>query len=155
MEFARRDAPYVTPSTDVQSVMLHVVLALIPAALAYVWFFGFGFIFNLLIATVFCALGEAGMLRLRGREPVQGLTDLSALVTAALLAFALPALTPWWVTATAALFATVVAKQLYGGLGFNVFNPAMAGYAAVLVAFPIHMNLWTARRAWAISTITT
>lgn len=146
MEFARRDAPYVTPSTDVQSVMLHVLLALIPAALAYVWFFGFGFVFNLIIATLFCGLGEAGMLRLRGREPMQGLLDLSALVTAALLAFALPALTPWWVTATAALFATVVAKHLYGGLGFNVFNPAMVGYAVVLVAFPIHMNLWTAPR---------
>ena len=65
MEFARRDAPYVTPSTDVQSVMLHVVLALIPAALAYVWFFGFGFVFNLLIATVFCALGEAGIQQAR------------------------------------------------------------------------------------------
>ena len=146
MEFTRRDAPYVTPSTDVQSVMLNVLLALVPAALAYVWYFGFGFVFNLVIATVFCGLGEAAMLRFRGRAPEDGLLDLSALVTAALLTFALPALTPWWVTATASLFAVVVAKHLYGGLGFNVFNPAMAGYAVVLVAFPIHMNLWTAPR---------
>jgi electron transport complex protein RnfD len=67
-------------------------------------------------------------------------------VTAALLAFALPALTPWWVTGTAALFAIVVAKHLYGGLGFNIFNPAMAGYVVVLIAFPMYLNLWTAPR---------
>lgn len=146
MEFTRRDAPYVTPSTNVQAVMLHVLLALVPAALAYVWFFGFGFIFNLLIATLFCAAGEASMLRLRGRPAEDGLSDLSVLVTAALLAFALPALTPWWVTATAALFAVVVAKHLYGGLGFNIFNPAMVGYVAVFMAFPMYMNLWTAPR---------
>ena len=146
MEFTRRDAPYVTPSTTVQSVMVHVLLALIPAALAYVWYFGFGFVFNLMIAAFFCGAGEMAMLKLRGRDPVAALSDFSALVTAALLTFALPALTPWWVTATAALFAVVVAKHLYGGLGFNIFNPAMAGYAAVLVAFPIHMNLWTAPR---------
>ena len=146
MEFERRDAPYVTPPTSVQAVMLHVLLALIPAALAYVWYFGFGFVLNLLIASAFCAAGEAMMLKARGKPPADGLTDLSALVTAALLAFALPALTPWWVTATAALFGVVVAKHLYGGLGFNIFNPAMAGYVAVLVAYPFHMNLWTAPR---------
>ncbi len=146
MEFARRDAPYVTPSTSVPAVMLHVLLALIPAALAYVWYFGFGFVFNLLIASLFCAGGEAVMLRLRGRSAREGLTDLSALVTAALLAFALPALTPWWVTATASLFGIVVAKHVYGGLGFNIFNPAMAGYVVALVAFPMYLNLWTAPR---------
>jgi electron transport complex protein RnfD len=68
------------------------------------------------------------------------------LVTAALLAFALPSLTPWWVTATGALFGIIVAKHLYGGLGFNVFNPAMAGYVVVLVAFPTYLNVWVAPR---------
>ena len=126
--------------------MLHVLLALVPAALAYVWYFGFGFVFNLLIAAIFCVGGEAAMLRLRGRRYEEGLLDLSALVTAALLAFALPALTPWWVTATASLFGIVVAKHLFGGLGFNIFNPAMAGYVAILVAFPMYLNLWTAPR---------
>ncbi|MDH5214582.1 MAG: RnfABCDGE type electron transport complex subunit D [Gammaproteobacteria bacterium] len=146
MEFERRDAPFVTPSTDVASIMRQVLYALIPAALAYVWYFGAGFIFNLLIAALFCAAGEAAMLRLRGRpvEPVLG--DFSAMVTAVLLAFALPALTPWWVTATAALFGIVVVKHLYGGLGYNLFNPAMAGYVVVLVAFPLDLNLWTAPR---------
>lgn len=146
MEFERRDAPFVEPPPDVGSVMRQVLYALIPAALAYVWYFGPGFIFNLLIAAAFCIAGEAIMVHLRGKPAESTLSDYSALVTAALLAFALPALTPWWVTATAALFGIVVAKHLYGGLGFNIFNPAMAGYVVVLVAFPMYLNMWTAPR---------
>ncbi len=144
MDFERRSAPFLTPVTNVASIMLEVLLALVPAAVAHVWFFGPGLIFNLLIAVTFCALGEAAMAHLRGRRPEELLADFSALVTAVLLAFALPSLTPWWVTATGSLFAVVVAKQLYGGLGFNVFNPAMAGYVVVLVAFPAQMNVWVA-----------
>ncbi len=146
MEFERRAAPFLTPVTNVASIMQQVLLALVPAAVAHVWFFGPGLIFNLLIAALFCALGEAAMAQLRGRKPEDLLTDYSALVTAALLALALPSLTPWWVTASGSLFAVVVAKHLYGGLGFNIFNPAMAGYVVVLVAFPAHMNLWVAPR---------
>lgn len=146
MEFARREAPYIQPQNSVSALMLHVLAALVPAAMAHVWFFGPGFIFNLLIAAIFAAAGEALMLGFRSRRPETGLTDFSALVTAALLAFALPSLTPWWVTATGALFAVIVAKHLYGGLGFNIFNPAMAGYVVILVAFPTHLNLWVAPR---------
>jgi electron transport complex protein RnfD len=146
MKFQRRDAPYWGPQTNVASQMLQVLLALVPAAVAHVWFFGPGLIFNLLVAGIFAIAGEAAMMWVRGRPPELALRDFSAIVTAALLAFALPSLTPWWVTATGALFAVVVAKHLYGGLGFNIFNPAMAGYVVVLVAFPAHMNLWVAPR---------
>ena len=144
MEFQRREAPFISPEVSVSSLMLQVLAALVPAAMAHVWYFGPGFIFNLLVAAIFAAAGEALMLSLRSRKPETGLVDFSALVTAALLAFAVPSLTPWWVTATGALFAVVVAKHLYGGLGFNIFNPAMAGYVVILVAFPMHMNLWIA-----------
>ena len=144
MEFKRREAPFLAPQVSVSSLMLQVLAAMVPAAMAHVWYFGPGFIFNLLVAALFAAAGEALMLSLRSRKPESGLTDYSALVTAALLAFALPSLTPWWVTATGALFAVVVAKHLYGGLGFNIFNPAMAGYVVILVAFPMHLNLWVA-----------
>ena len=144
MEFARKEAPYLTPSADVANMMLQVLLALVPAALAHMWYFGPGFLINLIIAAIFCVGGEALMMQARGRDPATALADFSALVTAALLAFALPSLTPWWVTATGALFAVVVAKHLYGGIGFNVFNPAMAGYVVVLIAFPLEMNLWVA-----------
>lgn len=146
MEFKRAQAPYLAPSTDVATMMLQVLLALVPAALAHVWYFGPGLLFNLVIAAVFCVAGEAMMMRARGRDPATALLDYSALVTAALLAFALPSLTPWWVTATGALFGVVVAKHLYGGLGFNIFNPAMAGYVVILVAYPMEVNLWLAPR---------
>ena len=146
MEFERREAPYLAPTANVAAMMQQVLIALVPAALAHVWYFGPGFIFNLIVATAFCVGGEALMMHLRGRQPETALSDYSALVTAALLAFALPSLTPWWVTATGALFGIVVAKHLYGGLGFNIFNPAMAGYVVILVAFPMHLNLWVAPR---------
>ena len=146
MEFERREAPYLTPTADVAATMQQVLIALAPAAAAHVWYFGPGIIFNLIVATAFCVAGEALMMHLRGRPPEFALSDYSAIVTAALLAFGLPSLTPWWVTATGALFGVVVAKHLYGGLGFNIFNPAMAGYVVILVAFPMHLNLWVAPR---------
>ena len=146
MRFERREAPYLAPTAQVSTMMLQVLVALVPAAIAHVWYFGPGFIFNLIVASTACVAGEAFMMYLRGRPPESALSDYSALVTAALLAFALPSLTPWWVTATGALFGIVVAKHLYGGLGFNIFNPAMAGYVVILVAFPMHLNLWVAPR---------
>lgn len=146
MKFTRIEAPYWSAETNVASLMLQVLAALVPAALAHVWFFGPGFIFNLLVASIFAIAGEAVMMWVRGRPPEAALSDYSAIVTAALLAFALPSLTPWWVTATGALFGVVVAKHLYGGLGFNIFNPAMAGYVVILVTFPTHLNLWVAPR---------
>jgi electron transport complex protein RnfD len=146
MEFVRRDAPFLAPKTDVPSIMRQVLYALVPATIAHVWFFGPGLILNMMIAMLFCIGGEAAMMRARGKPVGVALGDYSAVVTAVILAFALPPLTPWWVTATAALFGIVVAKQLYGGLGFNIFNPAMAGYVAVLVAFPTHLNFWTVPR---------
>ncbi len=142
MEFVRREAPYLAPVARVSTMMLHVLAALVPAAIAHVWYFGPGFIFNLIVASIFCVGSEALMMHARGRNPETALADFSVLVTAALLAFALPSLTPWWVTATASIFAVVVAKHLYGGLGFNIFNPAMVGYVVILVAFPMEMNLW-------------
>ena len=146
MRFERRDAPHWAPRVDVGAMMLQVLGALVPAAVVHVWYFGPGLVFNLLVAAIFAVGGAALMMWARGRKPEVALRDYSALVTAALIAFALPSLTPWWVTATGALFAVVVAKHLYGGLGFNIFNPAMAGYVVILVAFPAHLNLWVAPR---------
>ncbi len=146
MEFRTQEAPFLAPRANVATIMLQVLAALVPAAIAHVWYFGPGFIFNLLVAAIFSIGAETAILNMRSRKPESGLMDYSALVTAALLAFCLPSLTPWWVTATGTLFAVVVAKHLYGGLGFNIFNPAMAGYVVILVAFPMHMNLWTAPR---------
>ena len=146
MEFQRSDAPHDRPATSVDRIMLHVLFALLPAVVAHVWFFGPGILFNTVVAILFCTGGEALMARLRGQDPRDLLGDYTAVVTAVLLAFCLPSLTPWWVTASGALFAVIVAKHLYGGVGFNLFNPAMAGYVAILISFPGEMAFWLAPR---------
>ena len=125
MLFSRADAPYLSHNSNVQSLMLKVVYALIPGSIAMFWFFGWGVLFNLVIAISVCLVSEAMMLKARSRPLMPALTDGSALVTACLLALSLPPLAPWWLTTVASLFAIVVAKHLYGGLGFNPFNPAM------------------------------
>jgi electron transport complex protein RnfD len=143
MLFSKADAPYLTTSGNVQSLMLKVIYALIPGSIAMFWFFGWGVLFNLVIAISVCLLSEAAALKLRRRPLAPALNDGSALVTACLLALALPPLAPWWLTTIASLFAIVVAKHLYGGLGFNPFNPAMVGYVVVMISFPREMTYWT------------
>ncbi|MEE8156886.1 MAG: RnfABCDGE type electron transport complex subunit D [Gammaproteobacteria bacterium] len=142
MRFATAPAPHLIPPSTVPEVMRQVLIALVPAAVAYVWFFGFGLIANLIIAAAAATGTEALMLRLRRQSTVATLNDYSALVTAALLAFTLPPLTPWYVTAAGTVFAIAVAKHLFGGIGFNPFNPAMAGYVVLLVSFPLELNRW-------------
>lgn len=142
MKFGTAAAPHWRPAQDVPAMMRQVLYALAPAAAVHVFFFGPGLLLNALVATVAALATEALALRLRRRPARLFVTDGSAVVTAVLLAFCLPPLCPWWVTATAAVFAVGVAKHLYGGLGYNVFNPAMAGYAAVLVGFPADMTAW-------------
>ena len=144
MRFEIAAPPHLRPTTTVTRVMADVLLALLPATVAWVWYFGPGVLFNMAVAAAVAVACEAGCVALRGRDPRQQLADLSALVTAVLLAFCLPPLTPWWITATGAAFAIVFAKQLYGGLGFNPFNPAMAGYVVLLVSFPEELTRWLA-----------
>src|SRR5690606_6239299 len=134
--------PHVRPVTTVSRVMRRVLYALAPAALAHLYFFGAGLGINAAIAVVAAVTAEALVLRLRGRPVKRALGDCSALVTAALLAFALPPMVPWWIPALGAAAAVVVGKHLYGGLGRNVFNPAMVGYVILLVSFPVQMTQW-------------
>lgn len=131
-----------TTSTDVGAVMRQVLYALIPGTLAYTWFFGAGVLINIALASTVVLLSEAAILRLRGKPVGLFLSDYSAVVTAVLLALALPPLAPWWMTTVGAAFAIVIAKHLYGGLGFNPFNPAMVGYVVLLISFPRDMTQW-------------
>ena len=144
MLFNRAPSPHIKQDISVQSMMYKVIYALIPGALASIYFFGWGVLFNLSIAITVCLLSEAVIIKLRGHDVAHTLQDGSALLTACLLALALPSLAPWWLTAIASLFAIVVAKHLYGGLGYNPFNPAMVGYIVVMISFPLEMTLWTA-----------
>lgn len=142
MKFSTPQAPHAHSGNTVLRVMSLVLLALLPAGVAHVYFFGYGLAINFLIAAV-CGLAfEALALYLRGRSIMHGVGDGTLLVTAALLAFSMPPLAPWWLTASAMAFAVLLAKHLYGGMGRNLFNPAMVGYAVLLVSFPAHMTAW-------------
>lgn len=144
MLFKRTPSPHIHQSISVHDMMFKVLYALIPGALLSIYFFGWGVLFNLVIAITVCLSSEAIIMKIRGREISTTLQDGSALITACLLALALPALAPWWVTTVASIFAIAIAKHLYGGLGFNPFNPAMVGYIVVMISFPLEMTLWTA-----------
>jgi electron transport complex protein RnfD len=122
--------------------MRRVLYALAPAALVHVWFFGWGLPINFAIAALTALATEGAILRLRGRSTRRALRDGSALVTAALLSFALPPLVPGWIPAIGAAIAVALAKQAYGGLGKNPFNPAMVGYVFLLISFPVEMTHW-------------
>ena len=124
--------------------MLKVLLALVPGIIAYVWAFGGGILVTIALATATALAAETAMLKIRKRPIQPFLMDYSAVVTAWLLALAIPPLAPWWVIVVGTLFAVVVAKQLYGGLGYNPFNPAMIGYAVLLISFPVIMTKWPA-----------
>ena len=123
-------------------VMLEVLLALVPGILALIWYFGWGVLIHLLLASAFALILEAGVLVLRARPVGPALGDLSALVTAVLFALSVPPTLPWWLTLLGLFFAIVLVKQLYGGLGYNPFNPAMAGYVFLLVSYPLAMTTW-------------
>jgi Na+-translocating ferredoxin:NAD+ oxidoreductase subunit D len=137
-------SPYINEKTSVSVIMLKVMLALIPAIAAYVWYFGPAILISLTIASV-AALGlETIAVKLRGLPARPFLMDGSALVTAWLLALSIPSIAPWWLIVVGVFFAIVVAKHLYGGLGNNLFNPAMVGYAILIISFPVQMTHWAA-----------
>ncbi|MBS1138206.1 MAG: electron transport complex subunit RsxD, partial [Proteobacteria bacterium] len=114
--------------------MFKVLAALLPGVAAYVYFFGAGILLQLAIASAAAVIGEAGLLALRRKPVAIFVSDGSALVTAWLIALTLPPIVPWWITAVASLFAIIVVKHLYGGLGQNPFNPAMAAFCAMIIA---------------------
>ncbi|MDP5240672.1 RnfABCDGE type electron transport complex subunit D [Uliginosibacterium sp. 31-16] len=136
------NSPYVRAQASVTRVMLKVLAALVPAIAVYVWQFGPAILVKLVLATATALVCESVMLKLRGKPQALFLTDLSAIVTAWLIALAFPPLAPWWVVVTGTALAIVVAKHLYGGLGQNPFNPAMVAYCVMIVAFPSLMSQW-------------
>ena len=116
----------------------------LPGAAALRVAFGWGTLINIAIATLTAIFFEAAVVALRKRPIGFYLGDYSAIVTAVLLGIALPPYAPWWVIATGIFFAVVIAKHLYGGMGHNLFNPAMVGYVVLLISFPVEMTRWVA-----------
>ena len=137
-------SPYIRAADGVATLMVKVLAALLPAIAAYVYYFGPAILVSIAIASSAALAAEALVLRLRNYPIKTFLFDGSALVTAWLLALSLPPTSPWWLTASGTIFAIVIGKHLYGGLGSNLFNPAMVGYAVLLISFPVLMTQWPA-----------
>ncbi|KZY69747.1 electron transport complex subunit RsxD, partial [Oleiphilus sp. HI0066] len=140
MGLLTRSSPHTKQNQSTSSIMRWVILLCIPGLIAQTYFFGWGNLHNVLLCSITAVLSEAAILALRKRRIGFYLSDYSALLTGVLLGIALPPLAPWWISVIAASFSIIFVKQLYGGLGYNPFNPAMAGYALVLISFPLAMT---------------
>ena len=135
-------SPFITRPVSVSQIMLRVLLALIPGIALYVWFFGPAILVSITLASITALATESLMLKLRNRAVAPFLKDNSALLTAWLLALSIPPLAPWWLIVVGTAFAISISKHLYGGLGSNPFNPAMVGYAVLIISFPANMTHW-------------
>jgi len=136
-------SPHVHRDEDVPRIMRSVVYALVPGILVGLWFFGLVALQVYAIAVAGCMLLEWAFQRMLGRPNTLG--DWSAVVTGLLLAMNLPAGSPWWMVVVGCLAAVVLGKGIYGGLGYNPFNPALVARVVLLISFPVQMTTWPAQ----------
>lgn len=137
-------SPHIRSNEDTRSIMLDVIIAMIPALAWSVYNFGFKALILTLVSVVACVFWEWGYRKVL-KKP-QSIGDLSAVVTGMLLAFVCPVDLSWWQIVIGAFFAIVVVKQLYGGIGCNFLNPALAGRAALLASYATAMTTWATSR---------
>lgn len=136
-------SPHAHGSNGVRRTMVRVQMALLPATLFGFWLYGWPAFFLWLITLLSCLVFEFMSLRLLGQAQIgRTLGDGSALLTGWLLAMTLPPWAPWWVGVVGAFIAIVIGKQVFGGLGYNVFNPAMVARVALLISFPLPLTTW-------------
>ncbi|MBU4487321.1 MAG: RnfABCDGE type electron transport complex subunit D [Candidatus Delongbacteria bacterium] len=136
--------PHIRDKSSITKVMHTVNITLLPAIFASYWFFGFRAILLILVAIVSCVITEAAIQKFR-KKPVT-VYDGSAILTGILLGFNVPANIPWWIVMLGSIFAIAIAKQAFGGLGFNIFNPALIGRAFMVASWPVQMTsnaYWT------------
>ncbi len=136
-----KSSPHAHAGSSVNRIMLDVCFALIPCTALGFYLFGWPAFWLWLVTVVASVAFDALCLQLRGRSALEA-TDGSALLTGWLIAMTLPPWAPWWIGAGGAFFAIVIGKQLYGGVGQNLFNPAMLARVGLLIAFPVQMTTW-------------
>ncbi len=136
-------SPFVHSKHSIRALMLKVQLAALPALLVHIYLFGFGIVVQWLLALATLFVVEYTLLKLRNRPVLPFITDMSALITITGLVFCIPPGAPWWIIVSGTAFALIFGKHIYGGLGYNPFNPAMLGYAFLLISFPVQMTQWT------------
>ena len=145
-------SPHIQTNENVTTVMRDVIIALLPATIAAIYYFRFGAIVNILVAVLGSVAAEYLIQKLM-KKPIT-IKDYSAAVTGLLLAFNVPSTLPWWMTLIGSVFAIAVVKQLFGGLGHNFMNPALAARAVLLASWPVEMTSWVTTGADAVATAT-
>ncbi len=134
-------SPHIRSVENTRSIMLDVIIAMLPALFWAIYNFGFKALLSVVVSVVACLFWE-WLYRKLLKKP-QSIGDLSAVVTGVLLAFVCPPELPWWALVIGAFFSIVVVKQLYGGIGCNFLNPALAGRAILLASYATAMTTWT------------
>ncbi len=137
-------SPHTINNHSTQGLMLQVCIATIPGMMALTYLFGWGSLIQVFLCIVLALCCEAIILKLRNNPVLFFLKDCSEIVTGLLLGLSIPPIAPWWISVIGISFAIIIGKQLYGGLGFNPFNPAMLGYVLLLISFPVEMTSWLA-----------
>ena len=150
-KFLVSPSPHVHADVSTRSLMRDVVIALAPAALVSILFYGWSELLVLAVSVASCVLLEWAITKWLLKRP-STISDLSAVVTGILLALNLPVTTPWWVVMIGAIFAIGVVKMTFGGIGQNLFNPAIAGRVFLLISFPTYMTDWTVPQGFIHST---
>lgn len=140
-------APHLHTSTSTTSLMRDVIIALAPACVVSVLFYGLSALLVLALSVAFCVFVEWAITKYLMKKP-STVGDLSAIVTGLLLAMNLPASTPWWIVLVGAIVAIGVAKMSFGGIGQNIFNPAITARVFLLISFPSYMTDWTATKGF-------
>jgi len=130
------------PILNTSNLMLQVIYGLILGVALQFYFFGWGVIYQITLALITGIAAEIIFLKIR-KKSIDVIKDNSAALTAILLAISIPSIAPWWIVVLGTSFAIIFGKQLYGGLGSNPLNPAMLGYAFLLISFPLEMTRWT------------
>jgi electron transport complex protein RnfD len=139
-------SPHLSTGANLRKIMGGVLIALLPALIAAVWFFGWRALFMVIYTAVCCVIAEAVWCAFAGKPVWKTVCDLSAALTGVLLAFCLPVGVPFYVPPIGAILAIWLGKQVYGGLGNNPFNPALVARVGLLIALPAAMTLWTPSR---------
>ena len=145
-------SPHLRSDEAINVIMRDVVIALLPATLAGIYFFGMGAVTVILSAVIAAVATEAAIQKIRN-QPIS-VNDWSAVVTGLLLAFNIPATAPWWMPAVGSIFAIAIVKHAFGGLGHNFMNPALAARAMLLASWPVQMTNWVKPGPDAVSTAT-
>ena len=133
-------SPHVHSGNSVEKIMWTVFFALVPATLVGVWAFGFMAV-KVILLTTLAAVGFEVLIQKLMKKPIT-VKDGSAALTGLLLALNMPPSSPWWLCLAGSFIAVFIAKQVFGGLGYNLYNPALVARVFLLIAFPVQMTMW-------------